>query len=1037
MKTTNDKSSPADSPADIAKLMWKEGKITDEEYSTIVSRDALFRGRKDSLDAFRKEEEERRKRLQPIVAAEKMYKDGIIDEDDFKRLADHASMYVKSSPVLPSPCKNSLAVADGTAVDTNVSPFRRALNWMRSPHGAADSAVVTASARSGSTPTDAAKRLALACRRADAKEAQEILLNRPELVDMCADRNDFRTPMHIAAATKSLDIVNVLLKFGANLRKLDSKKRSAVNEARTRVVGRILAKRCLDTLNLPNFRKRRAAAKKSGGGHGSDGKTRKIRRRGSSVFERPKRLFDYFANCRFRIGRSGRGSIRIVGRTENVTGLAFETLHVEDALVSFIPCGGAFYESDVIDLWWRECRRRLRQRSMGATAAGSGCVARSNATHTFALTVAEPKRNVYVTATIFSLRRRDIRNGRRSGAAMYPAVASALGFEDVGCFLLVSHHPIVELPRKLLCLLREHCAGVEGKISNAATVLDRARALLRSLERRPIVRNIAATSMPLVDCGLDADRGLGFEIPTARTSKSLSSSSTRPTKSTRSPPASPTKNAQLCRSFASQSVGSLRTLFTLLSPVLVAKLVGILLQEKNLILFSEHSSLLTPCCEALLSLMWPLTWSGVYVPLLPLSLITMCDTPVPFLLGTHASNLLGITRFANPGQVYEQQYTSVDLDNGQVVWQRGVVMLPAPLVTQFASRVAAGLLPPPTSTTSPSTQYRPIHRKRHPLWLPFAAKVRNFYEEHGPERLRSDPSFLSRTLALYHRHQQYLFRRLSAKYSATPLAGVSSSSTQGSGGKSIPKTPSGRLRAYTERPILYERSPRSAVRLAIHSPPSPSSTNRRCSGSGVKTATGGVFRKKSPSLIYATPRPSRRIDATDAVRFSRYGLFFLRAAGVEMMYALLGSFQVYRAVPDLAQAIHVDVCVSPTIAGDAFRDLRMTMSGANIVDVDMNKACGGSSTVHAGLDLQRIILGTQHFRMYTCEYLSLVSACESRKRAIDEFDRYVDMRNSGSRWIDAFATVWKATGSSNFAADIPVSEVRRSPGTPIPHDERE
>ena len=58
-----------------------------------------------------------------------------------------------------------------------------------------------------------------------------------------------------------------------------------------------------------------------------------------------------------------------------------------------------------------------------------------------------------------------------------------------------------------------------------------------------------------------------------------------------------------------------------------------LLWEKNVVLIAEDISLLTPCCEALLALLWPFCWQHIYIPVLPLDLDGVLDAPTPFLIG--------------------------------------------------------------------------------------------------------------------------------------------------------------------------------------------------------------------------------------------------------------------------------------------------------------------------------------------------------------------------------------------------------------------
>ena len=74
---------------------------------------------------------------------------------------------------------------------------------------------------------------------------------------------------------------------------------------------------------------------------------------------------------------------------------------------------------------------------------------------------------------------------------------------------------------------------------------------------------------------------------------------------------------------------------------------------------------LTPVCEALLSLLFPLRWTGVYVPTLPPSLLMMTQTPVPFLIGMDSSLVCKLPRFCNPGE-QPVPITVADLDTGAV-----------------------------------------------------------------------------------------------------------------------------------------------------------------------------------------------------------------------------------------------------------------------------------------------------------------------------------------------------------------------------------
>jgi hypothetical protein len=107
---------------------------------------------------------------------------------------------------------------------------------------------------------------------------------------------------------------------------------------------------------------------------------------------------------------------------------------------------------------------------------------------------------------------------------------------------------------------------------------------------------------------------------------------------------------------------SYRPLFACLSISNVMVVMGCLLQESRVALFSKHCSLLGPCCEALTSLLFPLVWQGIYIPVLPASLtVDLLEAPIPFLVGTHRIYLDEFPIDKRPKGV-----TLVDLDNDVV-----------------------------------------------------------------------------------------------------------------------------------------------------------------------------------------------------------------------------------------------------------------------------------------------------------------------------------------------------------------------------------
>ena len=79
---------------------------------------------------------------------------------------------------------------------------------------------------------------------------------------------------------------------------------------------------------------------------------------------------------------------------------------------------------------------------------------------------------------------------------------------------------------------------------------------------------------------------------------------------------------------------SYQPLFRTLSVSNILVVWGILLQEGRVVLRSEHMALLTPVAEGLMSLLFPLTWQGMYIPVLPSHMVVdVLDAPVPFLIG--------------------------------------------------------------------------------------------------------------------------------------------------------------------------------------------------------------------------------------------------------------------------------------------------------------------------------------------------------------------------------------------------------------------
>ena len=103
---------------------------------------------------------------------------------------------------------------------------------------------------------------------------------------------------------------------------------------------------------------------------------------------------------------------------------------------------------------------------------------------------------------------------------------------------------------------------------------------------------------------------------------------------------------------------SYRPIFTSLSVGNIIVVLGLLLQETKVCICSKYYSLLTPVAEALISLLFPFEWQGLYVPVLSFpSMIDLLDAPVPFLIGLSSTYLSEVQAEVRPrGVVF------VDLD---------------------------------------------------------------------------------------------------------------------------------------------------------------------------------------------------------------------------------------------------------------------------------------------------------------------------------------------------------------------------------------
>ena len=77
----------------------------------------------------------------------------------------------------------------------------------------------------------------------------------------------------------------------------------------------------------------------------------------------------------------------------------------------------------------------------------------------------------------------------------------------------------------------------------------------------------------------------------------------------------------------------LEILFARLSVDSVVLVWRLLMMEVKVVIGTKTRSILTPSMDALLKLLFPFYWAGVYIPVLPPRLMDVIDAPVPYFVG--------------------------------------------------------------------------------------------------------------------------------------------------------------------------------------------------------------------------------------------------------------------------------------------------------------------------------------------------------------------------------------------------------------------
>lgn len=99
-------------------------------------------------------------------------------------------------------------------------------------------------------------------------------------------------------------------------------------------------------------------------------------------------------------------------------------------------------------------------------------------------------------------------------------------------------------------------------------------------------------------------------------------------------------------------------LFRCLSIENIIALFEYAMAESRIIFLSSHTGMLHLACHALTSLLYPLKWASIFIPVLPARLISALDAPCPY--------IVGIERRYENIELPEDDYVLVDLDKDTI-----------------------------------------------------------------------------------------------------------------------------------------------------------------------------------------------------------------------------------------------------------------------------------------------------------------------------------------------------------------------------------
>lgn len=106
---------------------------------------------------------------------------------------------------------------------------------------------------------------------------------------------------------------------------------------------------------------------------------------------------------------------------------------------------------------------------------------------------------------------------------------------------------------------------------------------------------------------------------------------------------------------------SFRPLFEKISIKTTITLLQSILLERQILLISSNPNEIISICESLFTLIYPLKWACIYIPLLPLELSDMISAILPYIIGISKKNFEIIRN-----KIDLKDKVVIDLDNDSV-----------------------------------------------------------------------------------------------------------------------------------------------------------------------------------------------------------------------------------------------------------------------------------------------------------------------------------------------------------------------------------